>query len=166
MAINFPEGTQNFPSKIVQVVATPKYNTFSTSSNSFTDVTGLSVSITPKSSSNKVLVMVDIKVGSSTNGAEYFARLLRNGSLIYGGNSSSREECFYGTEDTEDEFRMDHAGANFLDSPNTTSATTYKVQIRNNNTGHTIYINRTGADSNTSGYPRTASSIIAMEVEA
>ena len=166
MAINFPEGTQNYPCKIVQVVATPKYNTFSTSSNSFVDVNDLNVTITPKSSSNKILIMVDIKCGSSTNGAEYFARLLRGSTLIYGGNSSGREECFYGTEDTEDQFRMDHAGANFLDSPSTTSATTYKVQIRNNNTGHTIYINRTGADTNSGGYPRTASSIIAMEVEA
>ncbi len=166
MAINFPEGTQNYPCKIIQVVATHKTNTFSTSSNSFTDVNDLNVSITPKSSSNKILIMVDIKCGSSINGAEYFARLLRGSTLIYGGNSSSREECFYGTEDTEDQFRMDHAGANFLDSPGSTSQQTYKVQIRNNNTSHTIYINRTGADTNSSGYPRTASSIIAMEVEA
>ena len=54
MAINFPEGTQNYPCKIVQVVATPKYNTFSTSSNSFVDVNDLNVTITPKSSSNKI----------------------------------------------------------------------------------------------------------------
>jgi len=166
MAINFPEGTQNYPCKIIQVVSTPKYNTFSTSSTSFTDVSGLSVSITPKSSSNKVLVMVDMKFGSDTNGAEIFARLLRGSTLIYAGNASSREECFFGQEDTEDQFRMDQASANFLDSPNTTSATTYKVQIRNNNSGHTLFINRTGADTNNGAYPRTASSIIAMEVEA
>ena len=152
--------------KIVQVVATTKLNTFSTASTSFTDVSGLSVSITPTSSSNKVLVMVDLKFGSDTNGAEFFARLLRDSTLIYAGNASSREECFFGQEDTEDEFRMDQASANFLDSPNTTSATTYKVQIRNNNSGHTLFINRTGADTNNSAYPRTASSIIAMEVKA
>ena len=111
--------------------------------------------------------MIDIKCGSSTNGAEFFARCLRGSTLVYAGDgSTNREECFYGTEDTEDQFRMDHAGANFLDSPSTTSATTYKVQIRNNNTGHTLYINRTGADTNSSGYPRTASSIMVMEVEA
>ncbi len=166
MAINFPEGTQNYPCKIVQVVSTPKYNTFSTASTSFTDVTGLSVSITPKSSSNKVLIMVDTKFGSDTNGAEIFLRLLRGSTLIYAGNSSSREECFFGQEDTEDQFRMDQASAVFLDSPSTTSATTYKVQIRNNNSGHTLFINRTGADTNNSAYPRTASSITAMEVEA
>jgi len=152
---------------IIQVISAEKTDTFSTSSNSFVDVTGLSVSITPKSSSNKVLVMIDIKFGTAQNGAEIFLQCRRGSTLVYAGaNPGNRQECFFGAEDTEDQFRMDQASANFLDSPSTTSATTYKVQMRNNNTGHTLYINRTGQDVNGSAYPRTASSIIAMEVKA
>ena len=167
MAINFPEGTQNFPCKIVQVISAEKTNTFSTSSNSFVDISDLSLSITPKSSSNKVLVMIDIKFGCSTNGAEIFLQCRRDSTTVYAGaNPSNRQECFFGAEDIHDQFRMDQASANFLDSPSTTSATTYKVRIRNNNTGHTLYINRTGADTNNGAYPRTASSIMVMEVEA
>ena len=47
---------------IIQVVSTTKTDTFSTSSSSFTDITGLSVSITPASSSNKILILLTVLV--------------------------------------------------------------------------------------------------------
>ena len=167
MAIVYPEGTQNYPTKIIQVISAEKTNTFSTSSNSFVDISDLSVNITPKSSSNKVLVMIDIKFGASTGGAEIFLQCLRGSTTVYAGtNPSNRQACFFGAEDTEDNFKMNQASGNFLDSPSTTSATTYKVRIRNNNTGHTLYLNRTGRDTDNGAYPRTACSIIVMEVEA
>ena len=53
--------------KILQVKQTTKIDTFTTSSQSYTDVTGLSVSITPASSSNKILIILDIKVTEITN---------------------------------------------------------------------------------------------------
>ena len=57
MAINFPEGTQNLPSRAVQVVSTTKRNVFTTTSTSLTDVPNLSVTITPKASSSKMLFL-------------------------------------------------------------------------------------------------------------
>ena len=60
---------------------------------------------------------------------------------------------------------MAPASTNFLDSPNTTSAVTYGVNWRIVS-GNTIYLNRTGQDSNTSNYPRGSSTITLMEVAA
>ncbi len=54
------------------------------------------------------------------------------------------------------------SGANFLDSPSTTSATTYKVQVRV--TGGTGYVNRSFSDADASSTIRAVSSITAMEV--
>ena len=58
---------------------------------------------------------------------------------------------------------MVQASAVFLDSPSTTSATTYKVQVANVG-GRLVYINRQGLDSNAVNIPRGASSITVMEV--
>ena len=44
--------------KVLQVVSTAKTDTFSTSSTSFTDITGLSVAITPSATSSKILVFL------------------------------------------------------------------------------------------------------------
>jgi len=54
----------------------------------------------------------------------------------------------------------------YLDSPATTSATTYKIQIYNNNGSGTIYINRSQDDTNASNFPRGVSSITVMEIAA
>ena len=171
MALNFPEGTQNFPTKIIQVLSAEKTTSFSTSSNSFVDVTGLSVSITPKSSSNKVLVFIDLKWGQSTDDGEFFARAVRNSTAVYVGTGSvgNRTPCFFGIEDTNEgsRFQLTQASAIFLDSPNTTSSTTYKVQVKLNATsGQTITLNRVQEDTNHAYNPAAASSILVMEVEA
>jgi hypothetical protein len=54
----------------------------------------------------------------------------------------------------------------FLDSPATTSATTYKVQILNGNTAGTVYINRGQSDGNSGAVARGTSSITVMEIAA
>jgi hypothetical protein len=53
----------------------------------------------------------------------------------------------------------------FLDSPATTSATTYKVQGRNTLAG-TFYVNRTKTDTDSAAFGRTASTITVMEISA
>jgi hypothetical protein len=69
--------TGNIPTgQIIQVVSTTKTDTFSsTTTNAFTDITGLSVSITPTSSSNTILVMVSVQ-GINAGSNTYF-RLVR-----------------------------------------------------------------------------------------
>ena len=50
----------------------------------------------------------------------------------------------------------------YLDSPSTTSATTYKIQ--GNNNGNTCYLNRTNADTDNSSWGRFISTFTLMEI--
>lgn len=147
---------------VVQVVSTTKTDTFSTSSTSFTAVTGLSVSITPKSSSNKVLVFAVVNAGNSSQTA---TRISRGGSAIgVGDAASSRVQCGAGTYFNNGDANTMRTGMMvYLDSPATTSATTYQVDIMTG--GGTCYVNRTAndTDSATTGF-RASSSIVVVEV--
>lgn len=145
---------------ITQIVQTVKTDTFSTTSTSLVDVTGLSVSITPTSSSNKILVMYQI-TGNGSN--LQFSQLVRNSTNIYvGDNASNRVGTSNGALANGGELSSSGTVI-YLDSPATTSAVTYKIQIRTQ-TG-TAYIGRspTDTDSFVAGQ-RTPSSITVMEI--
>jgi len=161
--------TNSSVGKTLQVLSTSKTDTFSTTSQSYTDVTGLSVSITPSSSSNKIFIILDIKVGAGHEDAAFAGRLMRDSTAIYIGDaSSSRTQASFGTSRQSGNAGYDvlqDRQAVFLDSPSTTSAITYKVQIMGNN-GRYTYVNRTHDDSDDDDTPRTASSITVMEVAA
>ena len=156
MAITLYGSKQN----IIQVVQTVKTDTFSTSSSSLVDITGLSVSITPSSSSNKILVMGNVIGSVNTNGANMSFQLQRNGTAIYYGDAASlRFQGFEGANNYAD--WMLAFTPIYLDSPATTSTLTYKIQTR---TSNTLYINRTGDDPDSYNRGRTACSITVMEV--
>jgi len=161
--------TNSSVGKTLQVLSTSKTDTFSTSSQSYTDVTGLSVSITPSSSSNKIFIILDIKVGASHEDAAFAGRLMRDSTAIYIGDAASnRTQASFGTSRQSGNAGYDvlqDRQAVFLDSPSTTSAITYKVQVMGNN-GRDTYVNRTQGDSDDDDTPRTASSITVMEVAA
>ena len=152
--------------KVLQVVSASKTNVFSTSSTSYTDVTGLSVSITPSSSSNKILVMMDV-VGGPGAYISMFLRLVRDSTAIHvGANPGSRYAATAGaSDDPSNQFTMSMTGA-VLDTPSTTSATTYKVQMATEGSGNTgtCYINSSGEDNNNNQNGYYASSITVMEV--
>ena len=148
--------------RILQIVQTTKTDTFSTTSTSFTDVTGFSATITPSSTSSKVLVMVSSN--SSTSGVNNaIMKLVRGSTDVFVGDDdgASREEATAQTRvnDTNAALTLTF---NFLDSPSTTSATTYKLQYKVQ--AGTGTINMTQADSNSATLARTASSIILVEV--
>ena len=150
--------------KILQVVQTVKTDTFSdTQSPQFTDwvdVTGLSVSITPASTSNKILVLAQVSVvGAATQ--PFAARLLRGASTpLIADTSGSRTPSTVSSRHESGQ-ALAALPITFLDSPSTTSATTYKIQVAAEST---VYVNRTGSDSDASSFYRSTSSIIAMEV--
>jgi hypothetical protein len=123
---------------ILQVVSTTKTDSFATSSTSYVDVTGLSVTITPSSTSSKILVMADYMTGSSaTGGSTVLSQLVRDGSQI-GGNIASNQ--------SNDNIRdTNFIGINYLDSPASTSTLTYQIQITA--TSGTGYVGRTGDNS-------------------
>ena len=150
--------------KILQVVQTVKLDTFSTTSTSDVDVTGFSVAITPSSSSNKVLVTVHLALSSQ---GMFVYGILRRGSTQIGeadGASNRIRPTFMSFNSNEG--TVEHQSFTFLDSPNTTSATTYKMQIRCATSGNAV-VNKTYRDTDTVDYdPRVSSTITAMEVAA
>ena len=128
---------------------TVKTDTFSTSSTSYTDITGLSVSITPTSSSSKILVMMHVQIGHSSN-VSAFLRLVRDSTAIaVGTNVGSRTACTVGMFDDPSDDECNSTSMMFLDSPATTSATTYKIQMSTEASGNTgsCFVNRDGEDT-------------------
>lgn len=151
--------------RILQVVSTAKTDTFSTTSTSFTDVTGLSVSITPSATSSKILVFGYVMTGISGD-IGLNGRLMRDSTAIFIGDTASNRprDTFYNAPTNLPTSGFGFSPV-FLDSPNSTSATTYKFQIAV--VSGTGYINRTGSDRDFTTYDgRTASSITVMEISA
>ena len=147
--------------KILQVVQTVKTDHFTTTSTSLVDVTGFSVSITPSSATSKVLIIANYNISNDTNLTE--AQLLRDSTEIYKGTDAGATNLMTSQVNVGDGItRVIQSNTDvFLDSPSTTSATTYKIQIKAN-TGTTAMFNRSGLNANNC----TASSITAMEVSA
>jgi hypothetical protein len=136
---------------ILQVLSVAKTDTFTTSSSSYQDVTGLSLSITPSSATNKILILGSIGLGVQDGDRADF-RLLRDSTPIGVGDLTGINVT--GALVTSSVGLV-------LDTPNTTSAVTYKAQIKSG-TPTAVYVNRRGSAAT----PVTYSSLIAMEVSA
>ncbi len=141
---------------ILQVVQTFKNDSFSTTSTSYVDITGFSVTITPSSTSNKILLLNFAGLSTDGNSSVQYINLLR-GSTAIAQPSVSTGFSSTATMFPQSISNMISWSYSFLDSPNTTSATTYKWQIKGY-TG-TQYINQRAIND----MPRTAT-MIAMEV--
>ena len=167
------DGKVAFPNtstgKIVQVLQTVKSDTFSVTGTATADVTGLSVAITPSSSSSKILVSYNVKGSVVQGGYSGFIFLLRGSTQIFLGDaagSRTRASSFVTSHSASDygAYEMFDLSGQFLDSPATTSAVTYKLQMRSQNSSRVFYLNRHPGDGDGSGSPRTASSLTVMEV--
>ena len=146
---------------VVQVKSTTKTDTFSSSSSSYTDVTGMSQSITPTSASNKVLIVVTMSIGA--NNDQYFFRLMRGATAICVGDAAGiRTQATTGINigDINSAYPL---SMSFLDSPATTSATTYKVQVISPGSVAMV-VNSSYSDANQANRPRATSSITVFEV--
>jgi hypothetical protein len=147
--------------KILQVLQTTKVDSFSTTSSSNVDITGYSVSITPTSATSKILVMCQIAVGHSAGGANCFLTLVRDSTDLFVTTAGTQTlgTIEWNNQSAFAEYSTIPLPIIYLDSPATTSATTYKVQT-STSTG-TQYINRSGV-----GALAGTSSITVMEVSA
>ena len=157
----------NRAGNILQVVSTTKTDTFSTSAlTTWTDITGLSASITPSSTSSKILVYSNVSGTLYQPGViAVHLRLMRDSSAIAVGDAAgSRNRVSFGNVITSTDSIATATGS-FLDSPATTASVTYKVQIWLSNTTAT-YINRTSNDADNGASQRSASTIVLMEVAA
>jgi hypothetical protein len=148
---------------IGQIVSATKTDTFTMASTTAADVTGLTVSITPTLATSKVLVIVNM-VGSATPGSvAMFGFLLRDATNIARADAAGNRTRTSGFLQSTDAQSTAMMSISFLDSPATTSATTYKMQIAGNGAS-TVAVNRTVTDSDATAFGRTVSTITAMEV--
>ena len=154
---------------VIQVKSVTKTDTFTkpTDTTAFVDITGLSVSITPTRSDSKILVMYDLCWGIADGHASM--RLMRDSTPIKIGDAASNRTRATGhwhqDDSGNDEYDIVQHSGTFLDSPSTTSSTTYKLQVGSpNSASYEIYINRSGHDSDAAWEARTCSTITLMEV--
>lgn len=148
---------------VLQVVQTVKTDTFSSSSASYVDITGLSLSITPSSASSRILLVAAVSaIEGATN--SLYLRYVRNSTAIGVGDAAgSRIPATSGIRyPTSDTGGIGSLTMVFVDSPADTSAITYKIQIGLQ--GGTGYVNRSPDDTNTAGRGRYVSTITAMEI--
>ena len=141
--------------------------TTSVSGNSgvWSAISGMSVSITPAATANKVLVMAEVRVGN-TDGYTTAIRLKRDSTAIYVTTDPQASQAVGSVQSLPNSTA---AVANytlmFLDNPASTSAIAYSVDWFGE-TGHTAYVNRHTSDSDVAYRSRSVSSITAMEIDS
>ena len=140
--------------------------TYSISGMTWTEVTGLTTTITPTRSDSKILCMVSIGAIASNGSNQRYGMALRRGSTNIGGNTDGSNHtranwCYTGRAlgNAPDA----HIGYTYLDSPASTSQQTYKVMITTEGS-YTLYINRSESDSDSSSVFRASSTFTLMEL--
>ena len=136
---------------VIQVINATYSTQTSNITSTFAD-TGLTASITPLSASSKILVTVNVSgVRKVTNNTWIEFRLLKNSTVLFNMESSA------GRNGSSTDNAVGSVSTSYLDSPATTSATTYKVQFSSAN-------NNTEAVINVSGNTGSTSTITLMEI--
>jgi hypothetical protein len=159
-------------SVIRQVVSTLKTDTFTSTSASYVAVTGASVSITPQTNTNKVLVICYFVLNNLATavGDTSFARITGGnaaafvgdaaGSRTQGAGTSGNNQTNFGTS-----FSPGVQTLVYLDAPGVTTAVTYQLEVLEVGSG-TAVIGRSGNDGNAAGFGRFPTTITAIEVAA
>ena len=158
---------------ILQVVSTTKTDVFSSSQAAYglIPVPGLTVSITPRSTSSKILVQAVLNGSRSSNYGAIAGVLTKDGSTISGavGDAATGKTSITGGDTggvNQDLNTSAQMVVTYLDSPSTTSTVEYGVSLYNSSTAtQNLYLNRTANDA--SGQPygtRTMSTITVMEI--
>jgi hypothetical protein len=127
--------------------------TFSTSSTSFVNITGLTLTMTPQSTTSKILIFSSLNFGASGTIAQYFS-IARNGTIVGSGADASNVTV------NTDNVAPRTCSLMFLDSPSSVSALTYTIQTRVSS--GTMFLNRRGATDIYNG----ASSLTIAEISA
>lgn len=137
-----------------------------TSVTSFVDITDFFVTITPTSTTNKILIIGHIAIGT-TAASSSMHKILCNGVEIYPNTPSTGRYSGWIEYTNNNGDITRNSPFVFLHSPGSTSLQTYQVQCKANDSGYTATINRTAVDSTGNQYStRSASSITVLEVVA
>lgn len=164
-------GTSGTVIQTTQTVFTSVWSSAGQSATSFLDVTGYTASITPSSNTNKILAMFQMHIGFGY--WEIQGKITRNGTAItasLGAARGSRVAASFCAQNYDGQSTYGYnwitIGYNYLDSPATTSTTTYGIQLNGYQT-YQLHLNRTGYDLDGSDYYGCpASTITLMEVTA
>ncbi len=124
--------------------------------STFNDIAGMSVSITPASASNEILVSFTINIGRTSSQQNNSVRLLRDSTEIVGTGATKNVSGYHRLASTPE---IGALTLQYLDAPSSTSAVTYKLQWASGGSG-SIYLNRRGNDSTYA----TVSTITVMEI--
>jgi len=147
---------------VKQVVSVTKQDPFTTTNTGYIDITGMAATITPTSATSKILVSVQLSLAGTNNTYHCYIRLNRNGSNISGSNGTWSTNLSMMHKNINDSRDLDTHAMNYLDSPGTTSAVTYQLQIAVQ--GNTFFVNRGG---NTESFSASnISTITLMEIAA
>ena len=149
---------------IVQVVQTEQTaaSAISNPGGSFIDLSGMSVTITPTSTSSRIFIHAQINITGRAANNVMHGRLDRNGTIIHLGDADGSKNRSFAEGQPVPDGSSGQIICMFVDSPATTDPLIYKIQVTSNNI---IFFNRAAHsenDNNTGS--RTASSIIAMEI--
>jgi len=153
--------------KVLQVVSTAKTDTQTISTDSATQISGLTASLTCSSTSNKVLITGQLSVGGTTNDAGY---TLYAGTTAIGigdaAGSNRRRTTFGGgafLNEGSEQYRLYTIPFSFLYSPSSTSAIIYSI-YKTDSGGVSAYINRSATDNDSVDRQRGISTITVMEI--
>ena len=123
-----PSGSAGGIIQVKQVIKKDQFTTAQAVGSGYTDLTGLSVDITPTRSDSKILI--EAHIYNSNNNAVNFFRILRGSTFIEqpsGTSSGGANWNAHGFSYFDHQFQ-DTTVIKILDSPATTSSTTYKIQ--------------------------------------
>ncbi len=148
--------------KILQVVQATKTDTASVTGTTFGSV--FTASITPSSATSQVLVLASLSIGVTASNF-IMLRLTKAGSSLLLGDAAGSRLRVTTQSNSVSNGAMSSVSISYLDSPASTSSQTYAIEIASHTTG-AVYLNRSGADTDTAAFARGASTIILMEVGA
>jgi len=154
---------------IIQVKSATITNTFDNDSETFADITGVTVTITPTRSDSKMLIMYNGCAGMESTNRMGHIRIVRvvGGTTttdIYVGDAASNRARVSSTFASSQNYFMQAFSGTFMDSPATTSAVTYKMQVAAGDAGYKVNIGRDDENSDEFSRGRVPTSITVMEV--
>ena len=162
-ALTMPSGS------VLQVQYTQFTGTASPAISSSTDtaLTDLTVSITPTSTSSKILLQAHVMFEASVSDYKVNWMFFRDSTVLKAPVVGSRKSIISTTcaafYDDDSSSTPSNAGYQYFDTPSTTSPITYKVGVITDGAA-TLYLNRTALDSDIIGYERGVSYISATEI--
>ena len=156
---------------IIQVQSATITNTFENDSETFADVTGVTVTLTPKFNTSKMLIMYNGCAGMESTNRMGHIRIVRvvGGTTTtdsYVGDASGNRARASSTVAGSQNYFMESFSGTFMDSPATTSAVTYKMQVAAGDQGYKVNIGKDDEGSDEYSRGRVPTSITVMEVSA